>query len=315
MGKYQLTTEGPYNWINNARVLPLDKNVPVFDDLEPQSGKVLAKIPVSAEQEVNRAVEAAKSAFLKWSQTTGLERGKILTEAARILRDNLEDISKAETQDNGKPIWESRMDVAGVADCWEYFGGLAASIVGQHVKLAGGSWAYVSREPIGVVGGIGAWNYPTQTCSWKAAPALAAGNTFIYKPSQFTPLTAVMLGEVLADAGLPSGVFNIIQGTGATGGIMTKHKGFDKYSFTGSVPTGTKIMQAAAEGIRNITLELGGKSPLIIFDDADLKNAVKGAMMANFFSQGQVCSNGTRVFVQKGIYDQFLNEFVKQISS
>ena len=315
MGKYQLTTEGPYNWINNARVLPLDKNVPVFDDLEPQSGKVLAKIPVSAEQEVNRAVEAAKSAFLKWSQTTGLERGKILTEAARILRDNLEDISKAETQDNGKPIWESRMDVAGVADCWEYFGGLAASIVGQHVKLAGGSWAYVSREPIGVVGGIGAWNYPTQTCSWKAAPALAAGNTFIYKPSQFTPLTAVMLGEVLADAGLPSGVFNIIQGTGATGGIMTKHKGFDKYSFTGSVPTGTKIMQAAAEGIRNITLELGGKSPLIIFDDADLKNAVKGAMMANFFSQGQVCSNGTRVFVQKGIYDQFLKEFVKQASN
>ena len=158
------------------------------------------------------------------------------------------------------------MDVAGVADCWEYYGGLASSIVGQHVKLAGGSWAYVSREPIGLVGGIGAWNYPTQTCSWKAAPALAAGNTFIYKPSQFTPLTAVILGEVLKDAGLPDGVFNVIQGVGETGAIMTRHKGFDKYSFTGSVPTGTKIMQAAAEGIRNITLELGGKSPLIIFD-------------------------------------------------
>jgi aldehyde dehydrogenase family 9 protein A1 len=315
MAKYHLNPEGPYNWISNARVLPLGTNIPEFEDLEPKSGKVLAKIPESREDEVNRAVEAAKSAFVPWSQMTGLERGRILTKAGRILRDNLEDISIAETQDNGKPIWESRMDVSGVADCWEYFGGLAGSIVGQHVKLSGGSWAYVSREPIGLVGGIGAWNYPTQTCSWKAAPALAAGNTFIYKPSQFTPLTAVILGEVLKDAGLPAGVFNVIQGVGETGAIMTKHKGFDKYSFTGSVPTGTKIMQAAADGIRNITLELGGKSPLIIFDDADLKNAVKGALMANFFSQGQVCSNGTRVFVQKGIYDKFLQEFVKQASN
>ena len=312
MAKYELRSEGPYNWINNARVLPLGTNVATFDDLEPKSGKILAKIPVSGEEEVNRVVEAARAAFASWSKTTGLERGRILTKAARIIRENIEDISKAETQDNGKPIWESRMDVSGVADCWEYFGGLASSIVGQHVKLGGGTWAYVSREPLGVVGAIGAWNYPTQTCTWKAAPALATGNTFTYKPSQFTPLTAVILGEVLRDAGLPAGVFNIIQGVGETGAIMTKHKGFDKYSFTGSVPTGTKIMQAAAEGVRNITLELGGKSPLIIFDDADLKNAVKGAMMANFFSQGQVCSNGTRVFVQKGIYEKFLSEFIKQ---
>jgi len=312
MAKYSLKAEGPYNWINNARVLPVGANIKTFDDLEPKSSKVLAKIPESGQDEVNRAVEAAKAAFQSWKGKTGLERGNILTEAARIIRKNLEDIAQAEAQDNGKPIWEARMDVSGVADCWEYFGGLASSINGQHVKLAGGSWAYVSREPVGLVGGIGAWNYPTQTCSWKAAPALAAGNTFIYKPSQFTPLTAVILGEVLKDAGLPDGVFNVIQGVGETGAIMTKHQGFDKYSFTGSVPTGTKIMQAAAEGIRNITLELGGKSPLIIFDDADLKNAVKGAMMANFFSQGQVCSNGTRIFVQKGIYDQFLKEFVKQ---
>ena len=312
MAKYSLKAEGPYNWISNERVLPVGANFKTFDNLDPKSSQVIAQIPESGEDEVNRAVEAAKDAFITWSKKTGLERGNILTEAARIIRNNLEDIAKAETQDNGKPIWEARMDVAGVADCWEYFGGLASSIVGQHVKLAGGSWAYVSREPIGLVGGIGAWNYPTQTCSWKAAPALAAGNTFIYKPSQFTPLTAVILGEVLKDAGLPNGVFNVIQGVGETGAIMTKHKGFDKYSFTGSVPTGTKIMQAAAEGIRNITLELGGKSPLIIFDDADLKNAVKGAMMANFFSQGQVCSNGTRVFVQKGIYSRFLEEFVKQ---
>ena len=312
MAKYDLKPEGPYNWINNTRVVPLGSNLQVFEDLEPKSGKVLAKIPESGEEEVNRAVEAAKAAFITWSQKTGLERGRILTRAAEIIRDNLEDISRAETQDNGKPIWESRMDLSGVADSWEYFGGLASSISGQHIKLAGGSWAYVSREPLGVVGGIGAWNYPTQTCSWKAAPALAAGNTFIYKPSEFTPLTAVILGEILKDAGLPAGVFNVIQGVGGTGAAMTKHKGFDKYSFTGSVATGTRIMQAAADGIRNITLELGGKSPLIIFDDANIKNAVKGAMMANFFSQGQVCSNGTRIFVQKGIYNEFLNQFIKQ---
>ena len=146
---------------------------------------------------------------------------------------------------------------------------------------------------------------------WKAAPALACGNTFIYKPSQFTPLTALLLAEVLADAGLPAGVFNVLQGLGETGALMTDHAGFAKYSFTGSVPTGTKIMAKAAEKIQNVTLELGGKSPLIIFDDADLKNAVKGALMANFLTQGEVCSNGTRVFVQRGIYDRFLAEFVR----
>merc|ERR1719167_647874 len=147
---------------------------------------------------------------------------------------------------------------------------------------------------------------------WKVAPALATGNTFVYKPSPLSPLTAVMLGQVLAEAGLPPGVFGVVQGAGETGALMTKHPGFAKFSFTGSVPTGTKIMQAAAERIQNITLELGGKSPIIIFDDADLKNAVKGALMANFFTQGEVCSNGTRIFVQRGIYDEFIKSFVAQ---
>lgn len=159
---------------------------------------------------------------------------------------------------------------------------------------------------------MGAWNYPLQTCTWKVAPALACGNTFVYKPSPLAPLAAVVLGEVLKAAGLPDGVYNVVQGEAEAGSLLSNHADLDKLSFTGSVPTGTKIMEAGAKTIKNVTLELGGKSPLIIFDDANLKNAVKGALMANFLTQGEVCSNGTRIFIQRGIYDKFLTEFVKQ---
>lgn len=199
-----------------------------------------------------------------------------------------------------------------VISCLEYYGGVAPSIAGQHVKLAGGSWGVASREPLGVVGAVGAWNYPLQTCTWKAAPALACGNTFIYKPSQLAPLAALVLGEVLGQAGVPAGVYSVVQGEGETGALLASHQGLDKLSFTGSVPTGSKIMAAGAVGVKNVTLELGGKSPLIIFDDADMKNAVKGALMANFLTQGEVCSNGTRIFVQRKVHDQFVSEFVKQ---
>merc|ERR1711892_1199927 len=179
-------------------------------------------------------------------------------------------------------------------------------------KIPGGSWGTASREPLGVVGGVGAWNYPLQTCTWKVGPALACGNTFIYKPSPLAPLAAVVLGEVLQQAGVPDGVYNVVQGEGETGALLSGHPGCDKLSFTGSVPTGAKIMAAGAKGIKNVTLELGGKSPLLIFDDANLKNAVKGSLMANFLTQGEVCSNGTRIFVQRGVYEEFLGEFVKQ---
>ena len=184
--------------------------------------------------------------------------------------------------------------------------------MGYQVKLPAGSWGFASREPLGVVGGVGAWNYPLQTCTWKVAPALACGNTFVYKPSPLAPLAAVVLGEVLKDAGVPDGVYNVVQGEAEAGSLLSNHPDLDKLSFTGSVPTGTKIMEAGAKAIKNVTLELGGKSPLIIFDDANLKNAVKGALMANFLTQGEVCSNGTRIFIQRGIYDQFLAEFVRQ---
>jgi len=303
--------EGPFNWVAGSRVHPVD-NVGTFSNLSPRTGTLACYIPSSGPGEVDRVVKVARDAFPGWAALSGMERGRMLTKAAGIMRDNLEDIARLDVNDNGKPIWEARADMETVIACLEYYGGVAPAIMGQHVKLPGGSWGVASKEPLGVVAGVGAWNYPLQTCTWKVAPALACGNTFIYKPSPLAPLAAVVLGEVLQQAGVPDGVYNVVQGEGETGSLLTNHQDCDKLSFTGSISTGTKIMEAGAKGIKNVTLELGGKSPLIIFDDADLKNAVKGALMANFLTQGEVCSNGTRVFVQRGIYQEFLSQFVKQ---
>jgi len=315
MAKSFLTTDcgrGPFNWINGKRVAPADIIGRPIQNLEPRTGKLLSEVPCSGPEEVDRAVAAAREAFPEWRAMSGLDRGRLLTEAARLLRLHLEDLAIMDVVDNGKPIWEARVDMETVIGCLEYYGGLAPAILGQHAPYPGGSFAYVVREPYGVVGGVGAWNYPLQTCAWKAAPAMACGNTFVYKPSQLTPVTAVALGEILKEAGVPDGVFNVVQGEGETGALLAQHPGCDKLSFTGSVATGSKIMKAAAEGVRMVTLELGGKSPLIVFEDADLDNAVKGALLANFLSQGQVCSNGTRVFVHASIYDAFVEKFSAQ---
>ena len=302
---------GPFNWVNNQRSEPTEVTGTI-DNLSPRTGKTIAQVPISGKTEIDRAVRAAKLALTDWKALSGSERGRILLKTADLVRQNVEELARNEVLDNGKPIWEARMDMDTVIGSLEFFGGVASSIYGQHVKLPGGSFAMISRDPLGVVGGVGAWNYPLQTATWKIAPALACGNTFVYKPSPLTPLNVVLLAELFKEAGLPDGVLNVVQGEGESGAFLTSHPDVAKVSFTGSVPTGTKIMQSAAEGIRNVTLELGGKSPLIIFDDANLKNAVKGAMMANFFTQGQVCSNAARVFVQRGIYLEFLQAFVSQ---
>ena len=303
--------KGPHNWVNGKRVLPGD-SPGVFSNISPRTGLELCGVSVSGGGDVSDAVASARAAQRPWAALSGMERGRVLVRAAGLLREHLETLARLDVLDNGKPIWEARADMETVISSLEYYGGLAPAIVGYQSKLPGGSWGYASREPLGVVAGVGAWNYPLQTCTWKVAPALACGNTFVYKPSPLAPLAAVVLGEVLQLAGLPDGVYNVVQGEGETGALLSSHPDVDKLSFTGSVPTGTKIMEAGAKGIKNVTLELGGKSPLIIFDDADIKNAVKGALMANFLSQGQVCSNGTRVFIQRGIFDQFVAEFVKQ---
>lgn len=301
----------PLHYVDGQRVEALNKNI--TDDLpvlEPHTGKALCRLRTAAEDDVNRAVKSAREAFPIWSQMTGNERGKILRNVAQRVRENQEELARVETHDTGKPLWEARLDIEGCADTIEFYAGLAPTVSGQHIPLSGGSFAYTRREPLGVVGGIGAWNYPFQMVSWKSSPALATGNTIVFKPSQLTPFTAVMLAEIFTDAGLPKGCFNIIQGAGDTGTLLSNHPDIAKMSFTGSVNVGSKVMAACAKGIKHVTLELGGKSPLIVFEDADVDNAVKGAMMANFLTQGQVCSNGTRVYVHKSIMEPFLEKLV-----
>ncbi|MDO7556780.1 MAG: betaine-aldehyde dehydrogenase [Loktanella sp.] len=272
----------------------------------PATGEVIATVYSATPAIIDQALAAAKRAGKEWAAMTGTQRGRVLRRAADIMRMRNHDLSVLETYDTGKPYQETSVaDATSGADALEYFGGLAGAITGEHIQL-GDDFVYTRREPLGVCVGIGAWNYPTQIASWKGAPALACGNTMVFKPSETTPLCALKVAEILHEAGAPAGVYNVIQGYGAVGASLITDTRVAKVSLTGSVPTGRKVYAAAAEGIRHVTMELGGKSPLVIFDDANLENAVSGAILGNFYSSGQVCSNGTRVFVQKGIKEAFL---------
>ncbi|MEO9819720.1 MAG: betaine-aldehyde dehydrogenase [Paracoccaceae bacterium] len=284
-----------------------------IDVIYPATGKIIARVHAATPAIVDQAVSAAKAAQSAWGAMTGTERGRILRKAADIMRERNHDLSVLETFDTGKPYQEtSLVDATSGADALEYFGGMAATLTGEHIQL-GEDWVYTRREALGVCVGIGAWNYPTQIACWKGAPALACGNAMIFKPSETTPLCALKVAEILHEAGLPAGLYNVIQGMGEVGASLISDPRVDKVSLTGSVPTGRKVYAAAAEGIRHVTMELGGKSPLIVFDDADLENAVSGAILGNFYSSGQVCSNGTRVFVQKGIKAAFLDRLAARL--
>ena len=279
----------------------------------PATGEVIATVYSATPAIIEQALAAAKSAGKEWAAMTGTARGRVLRRAADIMRARNHDLSVLETFDTGKPYQETSVaDATSGADALEYFGGLAASITGEHIQL-GDDFVYTRREPLGVCVGIGAWNYPTQIASWKGAPALACGNTMVFKPSETTPLCALKVAEILHEAGAPAGVYNVIQGYGAVGASLITDTRVAKVSLTGSVPTGRKVYAAAAEGIRHVTMELGGKSPLVIFDDANLESAVSGAILGNFYSSGQVCSNGTRVFVQKGIKEAFLARMAERL--
>uniref|UniRef100_A0A2K5Y8T6 Aldehyde dehydrogenase domain-containing protein n=1 Tax=Mandrillus leucophaeus TaxID=9568 RepID=A0A2K5Y8T6_MANLE len=279
----------PLNYRGGARVEPADASG-TEKAFEPATGRVIATFTCSGEKEVNLAVQNAKAAFKIWSKKSGMERCRILLEAARIIREREDEIATVECINNGKSIFEARLDIDTSWQCLEYYAGLAASMAGEHIQLPGGSFGYTRREPLGVCVGIGAWNYPFQIASWKSAPALACGNAMVFKPSPFTPVSALLLAEIYTEAGVPPGLFNVVQGGAATGQFLCQHHDVAKVSFTGSVPTGMKIMEMSAKGIKPVTLELGGKSPLIIFSDCDMNNAVKGALMANFLTQGQVCT-------------------------
>lgn len=278
-----------------------------FDSIHPATGEVIARLHEATPDIMSRALDAAQAAQPAWAALAPVERGRILHRAAMILRARNHDLSVLETLDTGKPLQETLVaDAASGADAFEYFAGFAPTVTGQTIPL-GRDMAYTLREALGVCVGIGAWNYPIQIASWKAAPALAFGNSVVFKPSEMTPLSALALAEILHEAGLPAGLFNVVQGRGAVGAGLVADPRVAKVSLTGSVPTGRKVYAAAAEGIRAVTMELGGKSPLIIFDDADLENAVSAAILANFYSAGQICSNGTRVFVHHNIKAAFLD--------
>ncbi len=300
------------HFINGAYVE--DTAGAAIDVVYPATGEVVARVHSATPAVIDAALEAAKAGQKIWAAMTGTERGRILRRAADIMRARNHDLSVLETYDTGKPYQEtSVVDATSGADSLEYFGGLAASLTGEHIPL-GDDWVYTIREPLGVCVGVGAWNYPTQIACWKGAPALACGNAMVFKPSETTPLCALKVAEILHEAGLPAGVYNVVQGLGDVGAALVQDARVAKVSLTGSVPTGRKVYASAADGMKHVTMELGGKSPLIIFDDADLENAVSGAILGNFYSSGQVCSNGTRVFVQKGIKDAFLARLSERLS-
>ncbi len=277
-----------------------------FDVIFPGTGEVIARLHAATPALIESALASATRAQSDWARKRPVDRARILSRAAQIIRDRAEDLAQLETLDTGKPIQETRVaDWPSGADALEYFAGLAPTVTGETIPL-GGDMVYTLREALGVCVGIGAWNYPSQIACWKAAPALALGNAMVFKPSEVTPLGALKLAEILVEAGLPPGVFNVVQGAGATGAALVTDPRVAKVSLTGSVPTGQKVYAAAAAGIRAVTMELGGKSPLVIFADADMDSAVGAAMLGNFYSAGQVCSNGTRVFVERSALPGFL---------
>ncbi len=281
----------------------------------PATGEKIATVYAATPAIVEQAITSARNAQATWAAMTGTERGRILRRAADMIRDRNHDLSVLETYDTGKPYQETSVaDATSGADALEYFGGLAGSLTGEHIQL-GEDWVYTRREALGLCVGIGAWNYPTQIACWKAAPALACGNAMIFKPSETTPLCALKVAEILVEAGLPAGLFNVVQGMGEVGRSLVTDPRVDKVSLTGSVPTGRKVYAAAAEGIKHVTMELGGKSPMIVFEDANIENAVSGAILGNFYSSGQICSNGTRVFVHRDIKEEFLARLAERLEN
>ncbi len=287
-----------------------------FQTINPANGEVLADVQIASNADVDLAVAAAHKGQKVWAAMTAMQRSRILRRAVEILRARNDELAELETLDTGKPISETRyVDIVTGADVLEYYAGLVPALEGQQIPLRETAFVYTRREPLGVVAGIGAWNYPIQIALWKSAPALAAGNAMIFKPSEVTPLTALKLAEIYTEAGLPDGVFNVLTGSGReVGALLTEHVDIEKISFTGGTVTGKKVMASASSStLKEVTMELGGKSPLIIFPDANIDKAADLAMMANFYSSGQVCTNGTRVFVHQSKVKEFEQKILERV--
>lgn len=286
-----------------------------FAVINPATGEAIYQVEVADADVLAAAVQSAQRGFAVWSAMTTIERSRILHRSVALLRERNDELARIEVADTGKPWQEaSTVDVVTGADAIEFFAGLAPAIEGNQQDL-GGDFYYTRREPLGVCAGIGAWNYPLQIACWKAAPALACGNAMIFKPSEETPRGAVMLANIFIEAGVPAGVFNVVHGDGQVGAQLSAHEAIAKVSFTGAVATGQSVMASAAATLKDVTMELGGKSPLIVFEDADIDEAVSAAMLGNFYTQGEVCTNGTRVFVHRDILPAFTELLLKRIAN
>src|SRR5260370_27992402 len=287
----------------------------MFDTINPATGEVLTQIAEASPSDVDRAVEGARKAFEDrngaWRKLSASERGRLIWRLSDLVEKSVDELAELETLDNGKPIFESRyVDMAMVIDVLGYCAGLATKIHGETVNTFETAFTYTLREPVGVVGLIVPWNFPLLLASWKLGPALACGNTLVLKPAEQTPLTALRLGEMVIDAGFPAGVINILTGGPETGRAIVGHPGIDKIGFTGSTAVGKEIMRGAADTLKRVTLELGGKSPNIVFADSDIDNAVKGAINGIFYGKGEVCNAGSRLFLESKLRDEFTEKLV-----
>lgn len=280
-----------------------------FNTVNPATEEIITTVAEGGAEDVDRAVKAARAALDgPWAKMKAIDRSRVLWKLGDLILQNADELARLETLDNGKPIFESRyVDIDMAAKCFHYFSGWASKLTGDTTNVNPNLFTYTLREPIGVVGAIIPWNFPMIMVGWKVAPALAAGNTIIVKPAELTSLTAIRIAELALDAGVPPGVFNVIAGKGRIAGeAMVKHPGIDKISFTGSTEVGQHIMRTAADTVKKLTLELGGKSPNIVFADADLDAALKGATLGIFYGKGEVCAAGSRLLVEKSIYDDFV---------
>jgi acyl-CoA reductase-like NAD-dependent aldehyde dehydrogenase len=280
-----------------------------FTTVNPATEEPITTVAEAGPEDVDRAVKAARAALDgPWAKMKPIDRSRVLWKLGDLVLEHADELARLETLDNGKPIFESRhVDIDMVARCFHYFSGWATKITGDTTPVNPALFTYTLREPVGVVGAIIPWNFPMIMVGWKVAPALAAGNSIVVKPAELTPLTAIRIAELALEAGVPPGVFNVLPGKGRIAGeALVKHPGVAKLSFTGSTEVGTHLMRTAADSLKKLTLELGGKSPNIVFADADLDAALKGATMGIFYGKGEVCGAGSRLFVEKSIYDDFV---------
>jgi len=280
--------------------------------LNPHDNSTIAEVALAGTADVDKAVAAATRAFPAWSRMAAADRGRVLLRLADLIEANAEELARLESLDTGHPIRDSRaLDVPRTAACFRYFGGMADKFQGDVVPVEAGFLNYLTRDAVGVVGQVVPWNFPLMFTSWKMAPALAAGNTIVMKPSEITPLTSLKIAELMSEAGLPDGVVNMVPGLGAVAGqAIAEHAGIAKVAFTGSTATGRRIVQASAGNLKKVQLELGGKGANIVFDDANLNAAINGSAWAIFHNQGQACIAGSRLILHERIADEFLDRFV-----